>query len=82
MVLIFCSRFFISVYFAIFFIYVPELFPASARALGFGIASSAGAISSTSSQIVLPYFQQKGYNPMIIFTLMALISMMTLKFMP
>ena len=64
-------------YFTIFFVYITELFPLSTRALGFGIGSSAGAIASTSSQVVMPFFQQNNVNPM---TLLSLLSVLTIFF--
>lgn len=80
--MIFCSRFCISYYYTIFFIYVPELYPQSARAIGFGVGSAFGALSSASSQVVLPFFQQKGDNPMILLTLMAVAAHYVLKGLP
>ena len=80
--MIFCSRFCISYYYTIFFIYVPELYPQSARAIGFGVGSAFGALSSASSQVVLPFFQQKGYNPMILFTLLGAASYYLVQMLP
>ena len=51
-IFVFASRFVISFYFSIFFLYVTEIFPLRARGLGFGIASAAGAIASSSGQFI------------------------------
>lgn len=81
-VMVFCARFCIAMYFAIFFLYCTELYPLPARALGFGIGSSAGALASTSSQVVMPLIQQHGWNPMILLTLMSFSCIFLVKFLP
>ena len=53
-----------------------------ARALGFGIGSSAGAIASTSSQIVMPFIEQNGWNPMILLTLMSFSCVFLVRLLP
>ena len=54
MLLTFGSRFVVSFYFSVFFIYLVEIYPMRARGLGFGMASAFGAIGSTSSFFVFP----------------------------
>lgn len=81
-VMIFCSRFCVSLYFTFFFVYITELFPLSTRALGFGIASSAGAIASTTSQVIMPFFQQHNIDPMILLTFLALLCLVFVRLLP
>ena len=81
-VMIFCSRFCVSMYFTVFFVYITEVFPLSTRALGFGIGSSAGAIASTSSQVIMPFFQQHDFNPMILLTFMSLATIFFIQRLP
>ena len=69
-------------YFTVFFVYITEIFPLSTRALGFGIGSSAGAIASTSSQVIMPIFQQNNFNPMTLLTFFSLISLYFINRLP
>ena len=80
-ILVFASRFVISFYFAVFFLYVTEIFPLRARGLGFGIASAAGAIASSSGQFIFTELEDKQINPMIFFAVFSLLSIIVLSFM-
>ena len=79
---IFSSRFFVSFYFSLFFLYVTELFPLRARGMGFGIGSAAGAIASSSGNIILSSLSENSINPQIFFCLCAILAIATLFFLP
>ena len=49
--------------------------------MGFGIASSAGAIASSSGMFIFSEFEDKQINPMYLFAVFSLISMIVMFFM-
>lgn len=79
---IFSSRFFVSFYFSIFFLYVTELFPLRARGMGFGVGSAAGAIASSSGGVILTAMQSNGIAPTIFFVLCGVLAIAVLLFLP
>lgn len=59
---------------------MSEVFPLRARGMGYGIASAAGAIASSSGQFIFEKMEEKGINPMILFTIIAIFAAIVLSF--
>lgn len=55
LVCVFIARLITAFYFALFFLYVTELYPLRARGMGFGIGSAVGAIGSSSAPVILGF---------------------------
>ena len=82
LILNFFSRLAIAFYYSILFLYITELYPLRARGQGFGVASSIGAISSsTGSIIIVNVFDDNGINHYIFFTFVALLAISALVFL-
>ena len=79
---VFSARFFTAFYFSVFFLYVTELYPLRARGIGFGIGSAAGAIASSSGNAIIFGLADNGITPMIFFTLVGILAIATLFFLP
>ena len=79
--LVFGSRFAVSFYFGIFFLYVSETYPLRSRGLGLGFASSIGAVASSSGQFILNELEDRQISPMLLFTVLCICAILTLNFM-
>ena len=82
LILVFSARMCISAYFAVFYLYITELFPLPLRGLGFGISSIFGALGHISSQFILSSITQTDLNPMIIFAVISAAGCGAIKFLP
>ncbi len=67
------ARFFIAMYFAIFGLYINELYPSKARGLGTSIILAFGTVASTTNPLILETFKRFKIDPMILFTSTAVV---------
>ena len=79
--LVFASRFVISFYSSLFFLYATEIFPLRARGLGFGMCSAMGALASSSGQFIFSYLEDEHISPMILFSSFSLLAIIVFCFM-
>ena len=77
---VFASRFVVSFFSSILFLYATELFPQRARGLGFGFISAMGAVASSSGQYIFSQLEDKHINPMIFFSLFSMIALVIFFF--
>jgi uncharacterized membrane-anchored protein YitT (DUF2179 family) len=79
---LFILRFCTCFYYCVLFLFVNELFPASTRGIGFGVASAFGAASTTSCNIILTTLQQNGLSPHLVNIPLAIIAVIALRMTP
>lgn len=72
----------ISIYFIINYIYLVEVYPTRARALGCGVASAFGTLGSTVSPIMLGLFQRNELNVNIVFAILAFLGVGIVTLLP
>lgn len=75
LILIFIFRFSVSMEFTVMIIFLAELYPGRARALGNGFCSAFGTVASTISPIFLGILDRAEVNPMLYFTILGIIGL-------
>jgi MFS family permease len=75
------GRFFIMSFWAIFYVYLAEMYPTRVRSLGFGWASAMGTVGSTSSPYIILFSENIGLNTWVIPGITGIISVISLFFL-
>lgn len=82
LMLIFVLEFAITVEYSFLYIYINELFPTQVQILGFGFNEIFGAMTLVSSKWLISFCLNGGIKIMIIFAVLAALSMVCSYFLP
>jgi nitrate/nitrite transporter NarK len=58
----FCSRFCVSYYYGVLFIYVVEIYPEQIRTIGFGTVSAIGSLGALATQKVMQFATENNHD--------------------
>lgn len=78
----FLSRFCVSYYYGILFIYVIEIYPEQIRTIGFGSVSALGALGAVCTQKIIQVFISFDKDPLIYFTIISIFCLYSCSKLP